>query len=67
MFGRKLCEEILATEIRIEQLANGQPPKPRRRRYRELDDRLRRVMNSYESNARTLEEYIDSVGHLLHI
>lgn len=65
-FGRHLANEISAVELRIQQLINGEPPKPRRRRYREVDIRIRRLMMQLQNHERNLLDYIDGVGQLLH-
>ena len=43
----------------------GNPPKPIRKRYRELNQRLIRITTEFEANRIGLSDYVMQVGYLL--
>ena len=54
-------KEQSVTEMKINQLVAGNPSQPRRRKYRDLEQRLLSVVENYENNS--VSEYLLGIAH----
>lgn len=61
-----LKAEQSIVEQEIQQMRLGARPKPRRRKYRLLDDRLDRLTDSFKSGNVTVNEFLNAVRHIVH-
>ena len=58
--GIEKCERAKLIQINA-----GAPPPPRRRVYRELDTRVRRLKQQLTDRTKTPLQYLDAIGHLM--
>lgn len=65
IFVRKLKDEQRETEISAASALRGNPPKPRRRKYREMERRIQRLKADYTNGRRTAEEYWRAMCHVV--
>ena len=59
--GIEKCERAKLIQIN----AGAPPPPPRRRVYRELDTRVRRLKQQLTDRTKTPLQYLDAIGHLM--
>ena len=58
--------EQAATELTVTRARLGAAPAPRRRRYRDLDDRLDRLLQRYRQGQLTTDRYLSALRHIVH-
>ena len=62
-FIRKMRAEELRTSNSIMSCNRGDPPPPRKRKYRLLQERINRLQRAYRRGQRPLNEYWDAMIH----
>lgn len=50
-------------EVQADAADRGDPPPPRKRKWRQLEARIQRLKRQYEAGDRTLNEYWKAVAH----
>ena len=58
--------EQALTELTIRRADTGAPPPPRRRKYRDLDTRLDRLLDQYRQGQLTTDNYLTALRHVVH-
>jgi hypothetical protein len=57
LFIRRLKDEQKLSEIAIAAARDGQPPAPRRRKWRNFEQRVQRLKQDYNTGTRTVNQY----------
>ncbi|KAL5020075.1 hypothetical protein ScPMuIL_002967 [Solemya velum] len=65
VFIRKLKDEQRETEISAAAALRGDPPRPRRRKYRDMEHRILRLKEEYANGRRNVEEYWNAIRHVV--
>ena len=60
------CDEQAVMELTLQRARLGGAPKSQRRKYRELDQRLTRIREGFRQGDCTVEEFLDSLMHIVH-
>ena len=58
--------EQALTELTLRRADTGAPPPPRRRKYRDLDIRLDRLLDQYRQGQLTTDNYLTALRHVVH-
>ena len=58
-------EEQANHEQRLNEMWNGDPPPPRRLKWRRLEDRFVRLRQQLNNGQRNINEYWDAIKHLI--
>lgn len=66
LFIRRLKDEQKQTDVKILAVERADPPPPQKRKWRQFNERLRRLKESYNVGDRTLNEYWEAVKHIIH-
>ena len=61
-----LRREQAVMELTLQRARLGGAPKSQRRKYRELDQRLTRIREGFRQGDSTVEEFLDSLMHIVH-
>jgi hypothetical protein len=66
VFVRKLKDEEVTVRSRLHAAERGDPAPTRKRRYRLLEDQIKRVQHEYQHEARTVNSYWRAVANAVH-
>ena len=57
--------EQAASEVTLQQLETGANPPPRKKKYRQLEQRVERIKEKMSAGQMSISEYLDAIGHLI--
>ena len=57
--------EQAATEVTCQQLDTGANPPLRKKKYRQLDQRVQRIKDRMSAGQVSISEHLDAIGHLI--
>ena len=55
------------SEVTLQQLDTGGIPPPRKKMYRQLEQRVERIKEKMSAGQMSISEYLDAIGHLIRL